>query len=98
MGLLDKVRVADLIDDALPLPSTSLEGESWGATEEGSSYILTIEGNVDEANPENSELQRSEHTEEEGVSRSGLETENGFAIKSQDVDGSNSCVTTKNEV
>ncbi|CAL9021565.1 unnamed protein product [Prunus brigantina] len=93
-----QVRVADLIDDAVPVPSTSLEGESWGATREDSSYILTIEGNVDKANPENIELQRSEHTEEEGVSHSGLETENGFAIKSQDVDGSNSCVTTKDEV
>ncbi|CAB4289923.1 unnamed protein product [Prunus armeniaca] len=93
-----QVRVADLIDDAVPVPSTSLEGESWGATREDSSYILTIEGNVDKANPENSELQQSEHTEEEGVSHSGLETENSFAIKSQDVDGSNSCVTTKDEV
>ncbi|CAL2278237.1 unnamed protein product [Prunus armeniaca] len=93
-----QVRVADLIDDAVPVPSTSLEGKSWGATREDSSYILTIEGNVDKANPENSELQQSEHTEEEGVSHSGLETENSFAIKSQDVDGSNSCVTTKDEV
>lgn len=98
MGLLDKVRVADLIEDAVPVPATSLEGESWGETKEDSSYILTIEGNVDEANPENSELQQSEHTEEEGVSHGGLETENGFAVKSQDVDGSNSCVTTKDEV
>ncbi|XP_034226785.1 K(+) efflux antiporter 3, chloroplastic isoform X2 [Prunus dulcis] len=93
-----QVRVADLIDDAVPVPAMSLEGESWGETKEDSSYILTIEGNVDEANPENSELKQSEHTEEEGVSHSGLETENGFAVKSQDVDGSNSCVTTKDEV
>ncbi|CAB4320349.1 unnamed protein product [Prunus armeniaca] len=41
-----------LDDDAVPVPSTSLEGKSWGATREDSSYILTIEGNVDKANPE----------------------------------------------
>ncbi|KAM1030523.1 hypothetical protein EV1_034016 [Malus domestica] len=92
-----QVRVADLIDDAVPLSATPSEDKSWGLNEEDASYSLTFEGDVDAAKHD-SELHRSEHTEEnEEVSHRGFDTENGFAMKSQDIEGSTSSVTTKDE-
>ncbi|KAM1242637.1 hypothetical protein ACFX2G_034972 [Malus domestica] len=92
-----QVRVADLIDDAVPLSPTPSEDKSWGLNEEDASYSLTFEGDVDAAKHD-SELHRSEHTEEnEEVSHRGFDTENGFAMKSQDIEGSTSSVTTKDE-
>ncbi|KAM1151647.1 hypothetical protein ACFX13_035142 [Malus domestica] len=93
-----QVRVADLIDDPVPLSPTPSEDKSWGLNEEDGSYSLTFEGDVDAAKHD-SELHRSEHTEEnEEVSHRGFDTENGFAMKSQDVGGSTSSVTTKDEL
>ncbi|TQE02583.1 hypothetical protein C1H46_011817 [Malus baccata] len=92
-----QVRVADLIDDAVPLSPTPSEDKSWGLNEEDASCSLTFEGDVDAAKHD-SELHRSEHTEEnEEVSHRGFDTENGFAMKSQDIEGSTSSVTTKDE-
>ncbi|KAM2731715.1 hypothetical protein EV2_035350 [Malus domestica] len=92
-----QVRVADLIDDAVPLSPTPSEDKSWGLNEEDASYSLTFEGDVDAAKHD-SELHRSEHTEEnKEVSHRGIDTENGFAMKSQDIEGSTSSVTTKDE-
>ncbi|CAN6686170.1 unnamed protein product [Malus baccata var. baccata] len=92
-----QVRVADLIDDAVPLSPTPSEDKSWRLNEEDASYSLTFEGDVDAAKHD-SELHRSEHTEEnEEVSHRGFDTENGFAMKSQDIEGSTSSVTTKDE-
>ncbi|KAM1890982.1 hypothetical protein TB2_033862 [Malus domestica] len=92
-----QVRVADLIDDAVPLSPTPSEDKSWGLNEEDASYSLTFEGDVDAAKHD-SELHRSEHTEEnKEVSYRGFDTENGFAMKSQDIEGSTSSVTTKDE-
>ncbi|KAM1382043.1 K(+) efflux antiporter 3, chloroplastic-like [Malus sylvestris] len=92
-----QVRVADLIDDAVPLSPTPSEDKSWGLNEEDASYSLTFEGDVDAAKHD-SELHRSEHTEEnKEVSHRGFDTENGFAMKSQDIEGSTSSVTTKDE-
>ncbi|XP_050106903.1 K(+) efflux antiporter 3, chloroplastic-like isoform X1 [Malus sylvestris] len=93
-----QVRVADLIDDAVPLSPTPSEDKSWGVNQEDASYSVAFEGDVDEAKHD-SELHRSGHTEEkEEVSHRGLDTENGIAMKSQDVEGSTSCVTTKDEL
>ncbi|KAB2634835.1 K(+) efflux antiporter 3 [Pyrus ussuriensis x Pyrus communis] len=93
-----QVRVADLIDDAVPLSPTPSEDKSWGLKEEDASDSLTFEGDVDAAKHD-SELHQSEHTEEnEEVSHRGFDTENGFAMKSQDVEGSTSSVTKKDDL
>ncbi|CAN6555318.1 unnamed protein product [Malus baccata var. baccata] len=92
-----QVRVADLIDDAVPLSPTPSEDKSWGVNQEDASYSVAFEGDVDEAKHD-SELHRSGHTEKEEVSHRSLDTENGIAMKSQDVEGSTSCVTTKDEL
>lgn len=83
--LLDKVRVADLIDDPSSISSTSSEENSWEVNRVGASYISTLQGEVKEEE-HYGELQRSGHTEGEEVSHGNLDTKNGFPVKSQDVE------------
>lgn len=101
--LLDKVRVADLIDGPSAISSTSSEDNSWEVNKVGASYISTFQGDVNEAEHD-SELQRSGHTEGEEVSHGNLDTKNGFPVKLQDVEGkintvdpSTPSVTTKDD-
>lgn len=102
MGVIVKVRVADLIGDQVPISSTTPGDQISGVLMRDATHSLRIQQEVDEAR-RNTELQHSEDSGK-GVFYCELETKNSFPVKTEDAEGEKNtvdpsipCVTTKDE-
>lgn len=100
MGLIAKVRVADLVGDQAPISSTSSEGILSRANLRDASRLLVLEGEVDQATHD-TELKESENSDN-GVLY--CELGNSLPVESEDADGeknmvdpSIACITATDE-
>ncbi len=103
MGLIDKVRVADLIGDRVPNSSIAADDKLSAAKLSDATYILGFRGEDDQAN-QNTEFEQSENSAK-GVFYCDLDVQNGSSVKTEDAEGEKDmvdpsipCIATTEEV